>query len=99
MEINVGDLSWNWSFDAVISVSLLAYNHILETHIVTCQCSSLIRKDMLDLSQLFIQSTSLHSHLRRFSCYEFRRRNVNSLDILHHLQSDNQRDGDEVSEE
>lgn len=98
MEVDVGDIIGDLHLKAV-SKKLASDNHIFKTHVIASECTSFIRKEVLNLSQLLIETTGLDSDGRGFRAFKFRLSYVDSLDILNHLEWDNQRDWYEVSEE
>lgn len=74
------------SISIIITVHIGPCNHILKTHVIFCQSTSLIGKNMLDLSKLFIKGTCLDIALRGLSGVKFGITNINPLYIFDHFQ-------------
>lgn len=98
MEIHVGNILRNGVLFAIlflllkllpggliIPIDTCTRNHVLKTHIVFGKSPGFIGKYMLNLTQLLVESTSLHSDLRRWSGNKWRVTDIDSLNVFHHF--------------
>lgn len=98
MKIDIGDGGRNLGFLS-ITIHIPTYHHIFKGHMVTGQCSGFIWKYVLNLTQFLVQGASLNCYLGILLPLKFTITDVDSLNVLHHLQRNNQWYWHEISEE
>lgn len=99
VKVNICYISRDRCFHGIITISFFSDNHILKTHIISCESPSFIRKDMLYLAKFFIEWACLNANLSWFFSEIGITTDIDSLDVFDHLKSDYQRYRDEISKE